>query len=440
MAHLVRLIVALLLCTSAAQSVAQIAPVPTSQYSCNGPAFSTAEAALNYWIAYTGGSFYRLPGAIEFGTCNLTRVDNGQLVPATAGSVTTQNACPPNSTLSGSTCTCNSGFVQEGQTCVAPPNPCAAHNLLWSSQLGSVQLAKGTTSFCSGGCQVNVTGDALDDFYGAGADGVLYGWFPVGRTSSANIPGVCAPSTEPGAEVLPDKPTVPDAQRPPTGTCPGQVNGVTVYLPCLSSETKATKGTTETDAAGNTTTKTESKNTTCTAAGSCSTTVTTTTTVNSGASTTTSKTTTQGKGEFCAENPGSKECGDGDGSSFGGSCDAGFQCQGDAVQCALAKEVHTQNCKLNKVTDESTLYGVEKDLQGSQTEDLPGNETIPFGASSYDDSDAIGGAVCVSDLSVEVFAQSIILPLSGVCPYLVWIRNALLALGSLAWLLIVFRR
>ncbi|MFN7120880.1 MAG: hypothetical protein ACK4NM_02485 [Hydrogenophaga sp.] len=298
-----------------------------------------------------------------------------------------------------------------------------------------MQMVKGATSVCMGGCQVNFkAGYEGADLYGAGTDGVMRGWVPIGQLESPNVQGSCVSPTEPVAE------PVADVDRPPAGTCPGEVNGVTVNVPCSQTESTTSKSTTENDGAGNTTTRNESKSTTCTAAGSCTTTTTTTTTVNGGSPTTSTKTSTLGKGQFCSENPGAKECGDGDGSAFGGSCDAGFICEGDAVQCALAKEVHTQHCKLNKVTDESTLYGAEKGRDGDQTGDLEGNETIPFGPSSYDDSDALAGGACVSDLVINEGWISATLPLSMICPSLVWFRFALLAIGSFAWMLIVFRK
>lgn len=437
MAHLFRLIIVWSLACVSSLASAQITPVTGTEYQCNGRAwYPTAQQAGAEYNANGGpAGFWVGPFTVSFGFCQGFHPSNGNQINMVEGTIRTASTCPSNSTLTGSTCTCNSGFVQEGQTCVQPPNPCANHQQLWSSYNGSVQMVKGATSVCSGGCQVSFKpGYEGADLYGAGDDGVLRGWVPVGQLQSSNTEGTCSTPTEPAAQ------PVPDAERPPIGTCPGQVNGVTVYKPCSSTETTATKASTETDASGNTTEKTESRSTTCTAEGSCSTTVTTTTTVNGGSPTTTTNTTTQGKGEFCAENAGSKECGDGDGSSFGGSCDAGFICEGDAVQCALAKEVYTQHCKLNKVTDESTLYGAEKGREGDQTGDLPGNETIPFGPSSFDDSDALGGGACVSDLVISEGWISATLPLSMICPSLVWFRYALLAIGAFAWMLIVFRK
>src|SRR5690606_10865770 len=80
-----------------------------------------------------------------------------------------------------------------------------------------------------------------------------------------------------------------------------------------------------------------------------------------------------GKG-FCEENPNSPQCKE---SSFGGSCQANFACDGDAIQCAIAKEQHIRACKLfDDPSPESLLYEANKGKEGNQTGDLPGNETV----------------------------------------------------------------
>jgi len=53
---------------------------------------------------------------------------------------------------------------------------------------------------------------------------------------------------------------------------------------------------------------------------------------------------------FCKENPTVAFCKNG---KWGGGCDA-FTCEGDAVQCAIAREIHQRNCeaaKSNPYTD-----------------------------------------------------------------------------------------
>lgn len=58
---------------------------------------------------------------------------------------------------------------------------------------------------------------------------------------------------------------------------------------------------------------------------------------------------------FCKENPESPLCKK---STFGGSCSAGWSCDGDAAMCALAKEQHKRNCELfSPDTDKSSTYG-----------------------------------------------------------------------------------
>lgn len=295
----------------------------------------------------------------------------------------------------------------------------------------------GTQTICQGGiyaCTAVVTGDICGTSR-SNPDGP---YLCHGSGVSGGAP--CTPSPTPETPPAPGAPPTDWPSAPPPGTCPGQINGVDVNVPCSSTSTQKNKATSENDGEGNTTQKSESKTTICTAAGSCTTTTTTTTTVNGGAPKTTTKTETEGKGAFCAGNPGSAECGDGDGSSFGGNCEASFQCTGDAVQCALTKEVHIQHCKLNKATDEAALYTSEKVKDGDQTGDLPGNETIPFGVGNYDDSNALGAGSCISDLTIENGWISATLPLSMVCGSLEWFRRILLALGGLVWLLIVFRK
>jgi hypothetical protein len=178
--------------------------------------------------------------------------------------------------------------------------------------------------------------------------------------------------------------------------------------------------------------------------------------------TTTSTTGNVNRGAYCAKNPKSSVCGgyqdqsgttrgqdepsgggggggkgdgdaDGDGvkDSFGGSCTAGFQCNGDAVQCAMAQEQHKRNCQLIELpTEESKLYDSIKDLKGDQTDKLEGAETIDIG-SLINTSDALGGGSCIGDLNVVVMGQNVSLPMSRVCPYLGMLGNILIAVSML---------
>ncbi|WP_343736076.1 virulence factor TspB C-terminal domain-related protein [Acidovorax sp.] len=132
--------------------------------------------------------------------------------------------------------------------------------------------------------------------------------------------------------------------------------------------------------------------------------------------------------------------GDGeDGSGFGGSCMSGFACEGDAIQCAIAKEQYARNCKLfDDTSAESDLYNANKGKTGNQTGDLPGNETISL-SGRIDTSDPLGGGGCIGDLSVTVWGHGVSLPLSNLCQYLAMLGNILVAVSMLMAARIVTR-
>jgi hypothetical protein len=212
-----------------------------------------------------------------------------------------------------------------------------------------------------------------------------------------------------------------------------------VNVPCSNTNTSNTKTEQADDGAGNVTSKSETKNTTCNAAGSCTTTVTTTTTVNGGAPTTSTKTTTEGKGQFCAGNPGSKECGDGDGSSFGGSCQASFVCTGDAVQCATAKAVNDQLCEFKEafeVGDDAKALA-NRVMEGTEVPDPKANaELVNLGA--FDQSNPWGTA-CPTDIAVTVWGRSTVIPLGRHCETLRLLGNLAVAMSLIVATVFVIR-
>jgi len=364
--------------------------------------------------------------------CRVTVTDGGQQIVSgfdiarrSASVEAASYTCPSNSTLSGSSCTCSSNFTQVGSTCV---NPGEAHcasivgspvKTSWTSTAPSLS----TRTVCAGGgsgyhCNATIE----PDFCGSsdGLTSVCYG-------SGVSAAGACTPSPSPETPVSPTAPVTEWPTPPPPGTCPGQVNGVTVNMPCSDTVSKGSKTEATNNGSGTTGTKSESRATTCTAAGSCTTTVTTITSVNGGAPGTSTKTTTETKGEFCVSNPAAKECGDGEGSSFGGSCEAGFVCEGDAVQCAHAKETHLQNCKINKDTPERQLYESSK---GDEAE-FDNDEVVNVGPASFSQAPILGAASCISDKSITVIGSTVSLPFSRVCQYLSMLGNVLMAVGFL---------
>lgn len=135
-----------------------------------------------------------------------------------------------------------------------------------------------------------------------------------------------------------------------------------------------------------------------------------------------------------------KGTGDGEEGSFGGTCEAGFTCKGDVIQCAIAKEQHIRACKLFDTKNaESQLYDKEKGKEGDQTKDLKGNENINM-ANRIDTSDAFGGGGSgVQDLSITVMGQSITLPFSKINSGLDALGRVLVAVSFLIALRIVGR-
>jgi hypothetical protein len=126
-------------------------------------------------------------------------------------------------------------------------------------------------------------------------------------------------------------------------------------------------------------------------------------------------------------------------SVFGGACNA-VACEGDAIQCAIARDQYKRSCELmEKESPESQLYPGNKGKEGDQTGSLPGNQTINM-AGRIDTSDALGAVSAgVSDLNVTVWGQSLTLPFSMLNPYLAALGNVLLSVSFLIALRIVAR-
>ncbi|MGJ7465281.1 hypothetical protein [Comamonas thiooxydans] len=106
--------------------------------------------------------------------------------------------------------------------------------------------------------------------------------------------------------------------------------------------------------------KTTCKGNTCTTEK----TTTNTTTNNTSSSSTTTK--TESKEDYCKANASAAQCKDDEEKegSFGGSCQGGFTCEGDALQCAQLKEQHKRNCEtMEKDTDANSL--TNKALNGT---------------------------------------------------------------------------
>lgn len=243
----------------------------------------------------------------------------------------------------------------------------------------------------------------------------------------------------------------------------GTVNGTPVCVPASKTFTNTmAKVTTNSDG-----TKTSTQTTASCNASACSLTTKTTTT-NAAGQTTGSSETTQytTQKEFCAEHPGDEHCGgsgsgSGEGSDFGawcdenptasvckssswgGSCSTTFTCDGDAIQCAIAKEQHIRNCQLLETSDERSDLGIAAMNGQAQPVGHPASAassvalTGPGGG--FDQTDLIGPGACPTGPTISVLGQSMTVSFQPVCDAAGWLGNFLVGLTALACLGIVFK-
>lgn len=344
-------------------------------------------------------------------------------------------ACPENAQELGpgsSSCECMLGTKAVGGKC--EPYTCPAKGGYQAVTQPDVKLPNAGDSFCDGGCQFQPSSWKVDQ------EGQVWGVWPF--KSAAKTCG--------GKKDAAGVTTGTDGQTPAPvacgpSQCPGNVNGTDVCVPCRSQTTNGPS----TSASGvqpgdQKDPLDDSKNiaktdvrTDCTGA-VCTTTYTYS---NSRGEVIGEKTEEAPAEDYCQKNPQANQCKK---DSFGGACDAGFQCEGDAIQCALAKEVHQRNCQWFKDPPVAMREAGEKALAGGVQPDWhpykqAGGGT-PFSLSSaLDRSDALGGGGCPADTVFGVMGQTLTISWSQFCGSLAMLGNIAVALTALACAFIVFR-
>lgn len=382
--------------------------------------------------------------------------------------------CPANSYLTDGGCACNTGYLENGNSCeVKPHDPCEGlENYCAAKQNNGFDWqAKGKSNGRQWTCQsaqswVSGIGDGftgyVDDFPGCnkGCMGSTSGfdlsqqaddgsWVTVG--SGKYTGSICDPSViadlngEKG-----DEETPPEIDKNADKTCPngfkGTVNGVSVCVPPKASS--GLSGFETTDNGDGTTT--ESKTQVQCENGICSVTKTTTTKNNETSEivSDSSTTTTVDKSSYCSQNKTAGVCKNESGEAqgggeFGGSCSAGFTCDGDAIQCAIAKEQHIRGCQMNEdllKTDEYKAWQAAKAWDGkSVTNDLPGNREFHISVKSGDEF--IGSGSCPSDKTIDLpFGYSLTIPFSEMCSWLAILGEGMVILAYIGGALIIIRR
>lgn len=226
----------------------------------------------------------------------------------------------------------------------------------------------------------------------------------------------------------------------PVGQVPGTFNGNWICLPGSSADPiKVTTESTLTSG-GDTTVKTVEETI---QAGV--TTTTTTTVVNGGAPVVTTETKSgvdpaekSDVQKFCEQNPRASICVEG---AWSGSCSS-FTCSGDAVECAIAKEIHTRNCTLFETsTASSDLGNAAAAGTDSGTIDNPAllanRESIAMG--SMISQTTFLAPSSLADVQFDVFDQQIILKLSTFNSLLTYMGYVVLTFSLLAAIRFVFK-
>lgn len=368
-----------------------------------------------------------------------------------------RTACPANSTASGGACQCSVGYVEKAGQCVSKQSPdmkCAGDFTMAGFGIGAGMGAIRDTKTMSGvvpsgemcwphesassGCLVNFDRTGLTTM----PDGSIQS---TGRFTmySGGVGGkACTVEAPPdqGAEVT-EKCEQSGSYTDSKGThslcldspkCEGgfggEVNGVEVCVKDKGGNViETSKDTIKKNEDGSTDKVTEK--TTC-KGNVCTTEKTTTNTTSSNTSSSSTTTKTESREDYCKANANAQQCkGEDDKKgSFGGSCSAGFACEGDPLQCAIAKDQHKRNCQMfDDPTPESRLYDSEsaKDANRDVTKELPGNSEVDV-SRDLSNEDVLGGGSCITDLNVRVWNSDVTLPFSKICG----------ALGYLGWILV----
>lgn len=141
--------------------------------------------------------------------------------------------------------------------------------------------------------------------------------------------------------------------------------------------------------------------------------------------------------EFCKENPDAPQCKK---STWGGSCGS-FTCDGDAIQCAIAREQHQRNCKLFDEKTSHPAYQAAVDGSDEQSADKLKAKAEQISVAANLDQSGFGWAKgCPPDPEIPLgfVQQSFTIPFSRICGPLEALSLAgvgITLLGCLVWVI-----
>lgn len=319
-------------------------------------------------------------------------------------------SCPANSSRLGAQgrCTCSSGYTDTGSSCESP-RPTAAEAVALVTAMGNVVVAGNSLSLemCVKGTSVRGQMSAVYPEFGNAI------WGPYTSTGQActvgSGAGVAAPATMPRVADAADS-----TSCAALGGQYGKVNGVAVCVP-RSDDPPNVAGVVQPSPESQTTadgTVIAEVNTTTCDSSTCTTTTTTTTTPPGGTSTTSTATATASQDDYCRQNSHLAMCKDA--RYFAQGCAAPPACDGDAIQCGIARQTWATSCALDPSETAETSRGRSAAaVVGDQSANLEGNRSIAISASSYS-QDPVFSPSGMSDVTVTVSGQQITIPFSSV--------------------------
>lgn len=129
---------------------------------------------------------------------------------------------------------------------------------------------------------------------------------------------------------------------------------------------------------------------------------------------------------------------------WGGTCEAGFQCTGDPVQCAQAQAAYALACSMKTDRDNVAVKEAGEALAAAGSSPDGGwgaaGSTRSFALSSFMGQTFGPDGGCVSDVSVSAAGQSFVLPFSEYCGVLTGLGLAGNAISMVIAIGIVFGR
>jgi hypothetical protein len=280
---------------------------------------------------------------------------------------------------------------------------------------------------CVNGCtavgNVTTTGKLSD---GASTTyAIVKGTVYTGRTCSAGTPTSTVSATTQTREANCEGTACeqPDGYKYEPGKCPGEINGVTVWVRCGVESTTVTgtgtdvKGTTSTPGGTVSVPTSSTSTTTCNA-----TTCTTTTETKTEGGTTTTKVTAEPVSDKCKDPAAAATlavCKSTSPSAFSGACSSGFTCTGgDAAICAAARGVWESRCALESVqtdANNSTVRAGLDAMTGTDPANHPRSQKTTVSVGTLNQSNPFGGGQCPADHNITFLGQSIAVPLSSAC-------------------------